>query len=630
MTRQSRPRLGTTRRARRTWLYVIPLLLAAGGVWFVQEKFGFVAAIRDKAASLTSLVAEFSVPRGTIFDRNLKQLAVSLDRVSVYARLRELESIPGTVKVLGEILSLDEQELQQSLQRSMEADRTRVWIAGDISLEQEIAIKSRRLAGITMQREEKRFYPNGSQAAHIIGYADNGIGLAGVEHYYDKVMAGGGKAQDDGDGRTSSHDLVLTLDLKVQEILDTILAEATRNERVINAVACITEARSGEIIAASQVPGFDPNEFAKFSKEVLANRLVAAVPLSQGLRFLLRDVALLANGGGEEGRLPWSVRAVAGGLGNQVRLWDRLRLNERPFTDFHAGFLPGEPQESLNRAVAPQDPSLAMVPESASPLNIVAAIAGLHEEGAVAWPHVVRGRGGAPENLAMDQGPKGRAGGDAAASGGFVVEDAVELFRSRARPGPARSSFFHDQLAVGREIAGKSQLVLQELLLVTIPAGGSDLVLLLLVEGKPQGAAPKSGVTPLIAERVVEERVERISILQQVAKSVADVVEAEAGADVNYQEEKEQEQVARRSGGERVARPLVTVMPDLRGQSLRKGLRLLQGVQAKIVINGTGRIVSQKPSPGSSLSGVGEVALILEKPEMVTPEVLAKKAASGR
>ena len=88
--------------------------------------------------------------------------------------------------------------------------------------------------------------------------------------------------------------------------------------------------------------------------------------------------------------------------------------------------------------------------------------------------------------------------------------------------------------------------------------------------------------------------------------------------------------MARRSGGERVARPLVTVMPDLRGQSLRKGLRLLQGVQAKIVINGTGRIVSQKPSPGSSLSGVGEVALILEKPEMVTPEVLAKKAASGR
>ena len=66
MTRQSRPRLGTIRRARRTWLYVIPLLLAVGGVWFVQEKFGFVAAIRDKAASLTSLVADFSVPRGKI------------------------------------------------------------------------------------------------------------------------------------------------------------------------------------------------------------------------------------------------------------------------------------------------------------------------------------------------------------------------------------------------------------------------------------------------------------------------------------------------------------------------------------------------------------------------------------
>ena len=65
-------------------------------------------------------------------------------------------------------------------------------------------------------------------------------------------------------------------------------------------------------------------------------------------------------------------------------------------------------------------------------------------------------------------------------------------------------------------------------------------------------------------------------------------------------------------------------MPDLRDLSLRKSLRLLQGVRVKINIQGTGKIVSQKPSPGTTLKEGAECTLILAKGEEITLERLSK------
>ena len=56
-------------------------------------------------------------------------------------------------------------------------------------------------------------------------------------------------------------------------------------------------------------------------------------------------------------------------------------------------------------------------------------------------------------------------------------------------------------------------------------------------------------------------------------------------------------------------------MPDLEGLSLRKSLQLLQGHNVKIRFRGTGRVVSQKPLPGTLLQGISECILTLEKVE---------------
>lgn len=625
MNQSSRPRLASNRRARRP-LYVVALLaVLAVALWVLQERWGIFTLFREKAGSLTSLVGEFSQSRGTIFDRNLKQLAVTLDRVSVFARTQEIKSVPETVKTLGEILSLDEKELQQKL----ESGTLRVWVAEEISLEQEIAVKSKRLPGIYLQKSEKRFYPNGSQAAHILGYAENGIGLAGIEHFFDKVQASGKHLQAQGDLRLSEQDLVLTLDVKIQELLDAILGETAKDSMFHNGLACLMEMESGAIVAASQLPGFDPNNFAKFSKDILINRMALSTPLPRSFRVLLRDVALLYNESrAEVALLPWSVRAVGDNLGNQVRLWEKLRLSEISQSDFVMAMPTESGGESAARALSLLDSSLEMVPTAAAPLNILAATATLLNGGKAVWPHVA---GGELALRASSGAENPRGDGRKGAYDPPIPSEAPHLFTSLAKVGPANSRLFREEVPLVRGVGKQERVHLLELILATIPAGGNDLLLLVAVEKRPQGNTQKNGNKTMILEQLVEERIERISILQEVAKSVADVVEPEAGEDVNFQDKKGDGTESRREGPALAReRPRLTIMPDLRGQSLRQSLRMMQGARLRIGIRGTGKIVSQKPAPGTPLQGVSEAVLILDKPEEITPEIMAKRAAAGK
>lgn len=608
-------------KGRRVFLYILFFSVVGIATWQVDQKFGVVTYIRNFIGLATTFETNASFPRGTIYDRNLKQIAITLDRVSLYARTQELRSVPATVKVLGEIVSLDEKELQQKL----EGGSLRVWLAEDISLEQEIAIKSKRLSGVYLQKEEKRFYPNGAQAAHLIGYAENGIGLAGVEQYYDRLLASRKRQIEEQVHLNSPQDLVLTLDLKIQDILDKLVEEISKQQKVRQVIAYIMEGRTGEVIGGSQLPGFDPNNFAKFTQEVLGNRFVMPVILPDKFRSFLRDVALLHGEDSEESiRLPWSLRSSAGNLGNQLRLWEWLGLNDKPLTDFHMSMQPGEKLESAQQLALPRSPFLEMVPEYATPFNILTAIAVLQNEGKSIRPFVVQKSPGGEAGFDFSLDGK-KNGGAATDKSFFNLHDSTELFRSQARQGTANSYFFRDEIPITIQKGSTRHLLINELLLVTIPAGGNDLNLLVMVEREAEGPNPKNGKKAMTLEQIVEEKVERISVLQQVAKTVADVVEPESSEDGNYQGDKDKSQVSRKGADTKVKEhPKLLVMPDLRGQSLRKSLRLLQDVYLKISIRGTGKVVSQKPVPGTPLKGVSECTLILDKGEDVVPEKLSK------
>ncbi len=625
MKKKSRLRVLNRPRAKRGFLYVFLLAFFGLAAWQLDKRFEIVAFLRGGIGSAPSFDTDSVVQRGTIYDRNLKQIAVTLDRVSVYARKQELKSILATVKVLGEILSLDEKELQQQL----ESTALRVWLAEDISLEQEIAIKSKRLSGVYLQKEAKRFYPNGTQAAHLIGFAENGIGLAGSELYYDRLQASRKRQTEEATRVNGPQDLILTLDLKIQDILDKIVEDISKRYKVRQVLAYIVEGRTGEVIGGSQFPGFDPNNFTKYSQDVLANRFVCPVVLPNKFRSFLRDVALLyGEDSPDPAKIPWSLRTNVGNLGSQLRLWEWLGLNDKPLTDFHLNMQSGEKLESDQKGALPPSPLLDMVPEHATPLNILTALAGLQNEGKAVKPFVVQKAGSDETREDLTQGLK-NAEMETSNRKFLNLFDSIELFRSQARQGVAKSYFFRDEIAVS-ELKGTSwQLFVNELMLVTIPAGGNDLNLLVLVERQPDGPNSKNDIKLVTLEQLVEDKIERISVLQQVAKTVADVVEVELSEDSNYQGHKDPLPGPKKGRDAKITeRPKLRDMPDLRGQSLRKSLRVLQGMNLHFSIHGTGKIVSHKPAPGTPLKGITECILVLEKDEDVVPEKLSKRASA--
>ena len=202
--------------------------------------------------------------------------------------------------------------------------------------------------------------------------------------------------------------------------------------------------------------------------------------------------------------------------------------------------------------------------------------------------------------------------------------DIDKLLASQARLGEGEALFFGDAILSATFTDGQQKIQVNELLLVKIPAGGNEMTLLVVAEHDPGGPRPRNAMLERSIEEIVEDKVERIAILQEVARTVADVVEPELSDDGNYQRQNWNSGRANVHGSKGKDPQVAPIMPDLRGQSLRKSLRLLQGVHVKISIQGTGKVVSQKPSPGTMLKKDADCTLILEKGEEITLEKLSK------
>jgi cell division protein FtsI (penicillin-binding protein 3) len=186
--------------------------------------------------------------------------------------------------------------------------------------------------------------------------------------------------------------------------------------------------------------------------------------------------------------------------------------------------------------------------------------------------------------------------------------------------GVSGTYFFRDDILVSVDGGARQQFFINDLLFVNIPAGSNDLNMLVVVQRPPQEVSRNDNKKKKTLEQIVEEKVERISVLQQIARSVADVFEIEVGDEGNYQGKSElATEISSGTKALRVKKTIPGLMPDLRGLSLRKSLRLLQGITLNINIQGTGRVLDQKPRPGSSLKGLIECVLILEKQEDIAP-----------
>lgn len=226
--------------------------------------------------------------RGTIYDRNMRALAINLPVYSVYANARAMEQEHDEDEVaskLSAILKIDPKVIIDKLQK----DKYFVWIGRKIPDEAYQQIRDLKLPGIGFIKESKRYYPNQILASHLIGFAglDNN-GLDGLERDYDKYLKGQpGHAiiLRDACSRELMFDkgyvppvdgfsVVLTIDETIQYIAERALDRMYKKYNCKGASIIVMDPRTGEILAFANRPTYNLEDVSHSTPESRTDRAI--------------------------------------------------------------------------------------------------------------------------------------------------------------------------------------------------------------------------------------------------------------------------------------------------------------------------------------------------------------------
>lgn len=225
--------------------------------------------------------------RGTIYDRNMKEVAVSIDVTSIAAYPPHIRDISATARQLAEPLDLSEAVLI----RKLSANSQFVWLKRHVTPRESKVVRSLKLGGISFMPEQNRYYPNRKLAAQVLGFTgvDN-QGLEGLEFRYDLELKGDagkslivrdalGRGIAGGSGIEEIPDyggknLVLTIDRTIQYITEKSLKDGVYIASAKSGIAIVAEPETGAILALAHFPFFNPNAFEKFGSNTWRNRAV--------------------------------------------------------------------------------------------------------------------------------------------------------------------------------------------------------------------------------------------------------------------------------------------------------------------------------------------------------------------
>jgi cell division protein FtsI (penicillin-binding protein 3) len=215
--------------------------------------------------------------RGNLLDRHERELARSTQTVSLFVDPDGLQ--PGelecTANELAKALGEKASDLIKQLQAAQTANRRFVWIARRLEVERANPILALKLPGVQSVLEPKRYYPNGSLAAHVLGFVGlDGQGLGGLEQSYNAKISGEpGQLflEKDATGKPyesfeiaakQGQTIVLTIDQAIQYQTERALQAAVQRAHAKSGSAIVLDPRSGEILALANAPSFDPNDVA--------------------------------------------------------------------------------------------------------------------------------------------------------------------------------------------------------------------------------------------------------------------------------------------------------------------------------------------------------------------------------
>jgi cell division protein FtsI (penicillin-binding protein 3) len=274
----------------RTRLFALVLVVWASVVVgrLVQVQIAQGSRYRARAQRQQERRIEIKGSRGSILDREGRELAVSVEASSVYAIPDDVRDARAAAQALAPLVGMTPAEVQERLK----SEHGFVWIRRQIETDAGARVLALKLAGIHIVPEPKRFYPKGRLAGSVLGFVGtDDAGLAGLEHLYDKTIRGkpgeivaltDARRSRYGEAETESSrpaeegaSLVLSLDSGVQFAAERELDAAMTEHHAKSGSVVVLDPWNGEILAMASAPDFDPNDFAHAPAESRRNRAIA-------------------------------------------------------------------------------------------------------------------------------------------------------------------------------------------------------------------------------------------------------------------------------------------------------------------------------------------------------------------
>lgn len=275
---------------------------------------------QEEAGAASHRIADrsTSASRPKLVDRNGKILAMDIKMVSLYAEPNRIEEADEAVELLSTVLP----DLNyKKIHKWLSGDAAFKWIKRELTPKQQSQILSLGIPGIGFRSENRRFYPGGATASHVLGHVDiDNKGIAGIEKYLDD----NGLADLHSAGFALKRQLEpvkMSLDLRVQHVLHDELSSAMKRYRAIAAAAVILDVHTGEIRGMASLPDYNPNDPKFANKPDRLNRMSAGL-YEMGSTFKTFTTAMALDSG-------------------KVRIRDRfdarkpIRIARHTIKDFH-------------------------------------------------------------------------------------------------------------------------------------------------------------------------------------------------------------------------------------------------------------------------------------------------------
>jgi cell division protein FtsI (penicillin-binding protein 3) len=242
--------------------------------------------LQQKGDARYGRIIDVPAHRGMIADRFGEPLAISTPVESVWASPQDIEASPQQIRRLAQILGLGVDEVKSRLS---DTSRDFVYLKRQLPPEQAEKVVQLGIAGVSLQREYRRYYPDGEVTAHLLGFTDvDDNGQEGLELGLQQQL--GGKAgsqrvikdrrgyvvEDVASVRAPKPgaDVALSIDSRVQYLAYREIKQAVQQHHAKSGSVVVLDARSGEVLALSNWPSYNPNNREKPGLNVLRNRAV--------------------------------------------------------------------------------------------------------------------------------------------------------------------------------------------------------------------------------------------------------------------------------------------------------------------------------------------------------------------